>query len=451
MKNQFIFLLIIANSFFLNAQENTKLCDENQSKINQLIDENKIENALDLVSDVLKNCPTTANEKFYQNVEKVISYKLEFAKNDKSKNDLIQDLIKIYDSYDKKFPDNTNENAVKKAIYLNDNNIGTKTDVYNILNKAFKSSPENFKNPRAFYIYFELFEKQSKEPNSTIKLDDLISKNIEINQKNNLLQQKIASEIEILEQPQIIKRSEIKSKKADLQALQIAETAYNGILQNYLTCNNLKDFAVKNFDKNTTNDFWNKYVSMLLFDRNCYNTEIFAKLAKQSNELNSTSKSNYYLGFSSFAAGDVEKTTTFFNEAANKENDIRKKAEIYYTVATTVFGMTERANAINYIKKAIATDSHFGKPYLYLANLYQESVNECAKTEFDKKAFNWLLASTVEKAGIADEYYKKTTQKQIASYLKKVPTKAEILKAKKAGKTIKFDCFINENIEVPSK
>ena len=86
-----------------------------------------------------------------------------------------------------------------------------------------------------------------------------------------------------------------------------------------------------------------------------------------------------------------------------------------------------------------------------MANLYQESVNECATTEFNKKAFNWLLASTVEKAGVADEYYKKTTQKQIAEYLKKVPTKDEIIKAKKAGKTIKFDCFITETIEVPSK
>ena len=197
MKNQIVYLFIILNSFFVNAQENVKVCDENQANFKKFIQENNFDDAQLLINNILKNCPS-ANENFYIDTEKLHKHNLEFATTDAEKLASIQDLIKNYDLFDKKFPDNKHGNTTKKAIYLYDNNIGSKNDVYTILDKLFTSKPQNFINPRAFYIYYELFEKKSLATNSIIKLDDLISKNIAISKQNNTLQNLLNTEIDLI-------------------------------------------------------------------------------------------------------------------------------------------------------------------------------------------------------------------------------------------------------------
>jgi hypothetical protein len=457
VKNQLVFLFLFSFSLFVNSQENVKTCNENQTSFNELIKDNKFDQANILVDIILKNCPTSATENFYLNAEKLYLRNIEFSKSNQEKIDIINNLIKIYDLFDKKFPENTNENVTKKAIFLYDNNIGTKKEVLAILENLFITKPKNFINPRAFYIYFEQFEKQFKEANSKLKIDDLISKNIEINQKNNDLQSILKTEIEQLSDKQKsgtlfgIENSRLISKTADLQAYQTIENATKGILWNYLNCENLNNYCINNFEKNKNNNFWLKFLTATMFEKACYSSQNFYNLALKSNELNATSKSNFYLGYACVTKNEIQNAEKYFNESADMEINISEKSKIYYTIATTVYGINDKLNASKFLKKAIQTDSKFGKPYLYLSQLYLSSIDECAKTEFEKKALFWLIASTVEKAGIAEDYLKSNSQKQMTDFLKSAPTKSDIVKSGKAGKTITFDCFINETINVPKK
>lgn len=456
MRNSFALFLILISSIFTFGQENIQVCNENQTSFDAFIKENKFSDAEKLYPTILKSCPS-ANENFYLNAEKLFLHNIEFVKNETEKTSEIQKLIKVYDLYDKKFPENKNGNAIKKALYWYDNKLATNQEIFNVLDKVFTIKPNDFNNPRAFYIYFELYENLSKLPNSTIKPNDLIDKNISISEKNSALRTALEEKISNLNSKQKSanlsseENAQLKNYTNDLRAFTISNDATKGMLSPYSTCQNFSNYCTTNFEKQKNNDFWLQYTSNEMFAKACFTSDIFNKIVAQSNVVHPTSKSNYLLGYATLSKGDATKALEYFNESVRLENDIRKKADLYYTIATSVYGINDKPNAAEYLKKAIATDTTFGKPYLYLAQLYFSSINECTKTEFEKKAIYWLIASTVDKAGATEAYLKPTSLKLKTDYLKNVPTSAEIETAKMAGKQITFGCFINETIDVPKK
>ncbi len=455
MKIKFILLFSIF-SFVVYGQENVLICFENQSNVENLIADRKFNDAEKIGNLVLKNC-ASINEKFFLNVEKIYNHNLEFAKNTAEKNDVIKNLIKIYDLYDKNFPENKNGNDIKKTILLYDNNIGTKQEILTILNKNFSTKKSGFINPRIFYIYFELYVNESKQNNSKIKIEDLISKFITIDARNSKIQIAINSNISDLNEKKksesfsAIDQTNLKNNIDDLLSFKTVQNATKGLLEPYLTCQNLDIYCASLFEVNKNDDSWLKFISQEFFAKNCLSSIMFEKIAIQSNLINSTPKSNFYLGYLYSQKNKISESEKYFNNAADLETNLNEKAIIYYTIGTTIYGINNRAKAKEYLDKSIAINPNFAKSYLFLAELYESSIEECTKTPFEKKAIFWLIASTIEKAGIAETYLKESTKKQANAYLQKAPTKAEILKSGLAGKTITFDCFINQTIDIPSK
>ncbi len=450
-------IIILLFSFFsliVQGQENVKLCIENQSNINNLILENKFFEAEKIFNQVVKSCPS-ANEKFYLNSEKIFNHNLEIAKNESEKTIAVKNLIRVYDLYDKKFPNNKNGNDIKKAIHLYDNNIGTKQEIFNILDRNFTTKKTGFVDPRLFYIYLELLIYKSVEVGSKIKTEDLISKFIEIDSRNSNIQKAINNNIfELTEKKKTeilsgIDETNLKNNSDDLLSYKTIQNATKKLLKPYLTCQNLNNYASSLYETNKNNDSWLKFVSDEMFSKYCLSNEMFAKVVVQSNLINPTSKSNLYLGYLFNSKNKFSESEQFFNESANLETNLIEKASIYFTIASTIYGTSNNIKAKEYIDKSIALNPNSGKSYLFLAQLYQSSIDDCAKTDFEKKAIYWLIASTTEKAGIAEPYLKNSTKKQADAFLLKVPNKAEISKSGLAGKTLTFDCFFNQTIEIP--
>ena len=455
MKIPIIFCLIIINSFLVSGQENQKICADYQTNINNCIANDKYLEAQKITALVLKNCPS-ANENFYLNTEKIYLKNIEFASNTENKIILIKDLIKIFDLYDKKFPSNLNNNVVKKSLYLYDNKIGDKSSIFNFLDNYYKSKNASYNSPRALYIYFELFINESKKPNSTIKIEDLISKFIFLNSKIIASQNSLSVEIKKLQEKQSqnllnnIEINELKTKTEDLQAFILVQEASKGLIEPYLSPENLNIYAAKNFEENKNNDFWLKFITNEMFNKNYYSNDIFKKIATTSDVLNSTSKSNFYLGYLEVLKNDKNQAEIYFNKSADLEKDNTDKANIYCNIATTVFGVNENLKAVEYLNKAINANPNFARPYLLLAQMYQTNTADCAKNDFEKKAINYLVITKLQKAIIAEPYLKNSLEKQIAESEKKLPTIAQIKESKMAGKIISIACFINESILIPN-
>ena len=455
MKSINVFLFILVSTFYANAQENAKQCAEKSESIDKLIKDEKFEDAAKTWTDINKTC-TNINNDFFLNGEKIFLHNLELVNSKEQKNAVITDLIKVYDSYDKKFPDNKNGNAIKKALLLHDNKLATNEEIYAILNADFIKNKATFDNPKALYIYFETLLSQYKLGNKGILTDDLYTKHIEIAQKVAENEKSINEKISTLLTKQkevLLTNAELillQQNQDDLYSYKTVTAGTDSLLQPYITCENLTFFCKNKFETNQNNIFWLNYTAAALLAKSCVSDPIFEAIVTKANSINPSSKTAFDLGYISLLKNDIPNASLLFNKAANLETDTLEKAKTYYTIATIVYGINDKLNCYTYLKKTLEIDPTYGRAYLFLAQLYESSINECTTTPFEKKAMYWLDSKTVQKAGEVDKTLTASTKIQAESYLKKAPSKAEISQSGKAGKKIMFNCWIDETIHVPN-
>ena len=428
----------------MQSQDLKNICAEKMQQIDNLIKTESYFISEKIILESLK-CQNL-NENFFLNSEKALHYLMLRAKPDEQTK-YIKNLVQIFDLYDFNFPENTNRNAIKKALLLYDNKATSNQEIFEILDKRIKVNKIDFVNPAEINLYFRLFVETKKnfqtydEVNSL--LENYIMTNSIIIENENRINQKLNTTN--------LSNADKKKLQTDTNAFLVTRKNINSQIVNFLNCDNLSSYCKSNIDKNASNDYWLKLMTEKMFEKNCYSTEIFNKLAMQSNNINSTSKSNYYLAQNYLYKNDNDKAVFYFNESAEKETNINQKASIYYTIATTIFEINNKPQCKLYLDKAISTAPTFGQPYVFLAELYKASVDECAKNDFEKKAINWLLIETYNKANKADSNLIGQTKDLIADALKNIPTKLEIKKAKMSEKQLTFNCWFKETILIPKK
>ena len=116
----------------------------------------------------------------------------------------------------------------------------------------------------------------------------------------------------------------------------------------------------------------------------------------------------------------------------------------------SIYSKSNKVQARNYARKALAVKPSYGKAYLLIAQLYGSSINDCGNDQFEKRAMYWLAAQYCDKAGAADSSIKGLASKTAASYRAAAPSKTEIFQSGKAGQRIAFNCWVGESVVVPS-
>ena len=82
--------------------------------------------------------------------------------------------------------------------------------------------------------------------------------------------------------------------------------------------------------------------------------------------------------------------------------------------------------------------------------MYADSANGCGDTQFNKRAVFWLAAQTARKAGRVDASLKRISDRTVAAFNGRAPTKTDIFTEGNQGTTIRFSCWINRSVRVPS-
>lgn len=448
-----IFIFAIINTAL--SQDNANKCLALSENISRLIENKNFLEAKKTWTDLNKKC-TNLNEKFYQNGETIFENQKEQANSVEEKKAIAINLIKLFTQYEQKFPANKNTNGIKKALYLSYYNIGTNNDIFTELDRDFKKDNVNFKNPEALYLYFDSFLKEYQSNKKSISIDDLISKNIEIVQTINTISNNLNQQIAVLITKQKtetlngIEYSNLKKYSENLESLNNASIGIKSLLDPFITCESLNKYCNAKFETNQNNAFWLETVTENLFSKNCFTDLISEKIVLKSYEINPSSKTTFNLGYINFIKNNTEKAILLFNEAAEKVSTNNERAEIYYSIATVVFGINNKQKSFEYLQKALDSDASLAKAYLYQTQLLETGIDDCKTTDFEKKAINWLLAKTVEKAGIANKMYEKSIKTKVENYLKKTPTKTEIKAAGfKEGDKLSINCWINQIIEIP--
>lgn len=455
MKTKLIILLaVLMGTFSTKAQDPE--CMEKLSIVNELCKAKEFATAAPTWEVLYKKCPSI-HIAVYIRGEQILKDKIDNAKTKDEKTKIVRELVKMYEDYDKYFPNNNKGNTVKKATALFDNNVGTSDEVYQLLDHAFKNDLKNFDNPRALYLYFEIFVNDFNAGKKNYQLQDVFTQYDVITDKleleKGLLSESIDAYLKKQEAGESISDKETRSFTNDeinYEAFNTVIGSMDGITGELSTCERLIPFIKGDFEKNKGNAEWLRRAADRLNYKGCSTDPIFAKIAEALHQLNPTAKSAYNLGVAAYNGRNTSKALEFFNQSAELQKDSNEKAKVYYQIATSIYGASNKAQAKNFLKKALAVKPSFGSAYLYLASLYASSANDCGSTPFEKRATYWVAARTARRAGEVDSTVRSNANAAAASYDKLAPSRTDIFNEGMQGKTISLRCWIGESVTVPN-
>lgn len=419
-----ILSIVFLISFWATNAQNEN-CFEKEKEYKDLLLSKKIEAAFLPWFEVRNKCPKQ-NESLYYDGETILQYKIDNSKSIEDKEKNVRDLMKLLDQFYKNFPEKSKDYEVKKAMALMNNQIDAKPEIFSLLDNAFTTVPKSFTNANALYTYFDLFYSKNTIPNK--KAEPLV------------LLDKYSKVIAVLNDLLI-------SHPEKAEEYNTAIRAINNLVKDIATCENLADYSQKGLESNKENADWllNNLKNLSI---KCSTQPVFYLMSQKLYELKITAQSSYYLAIASMKQKKNSEAIKYYNESATLQTDPLEKAKIYYTMVNTLYS-DDMVKSKEYLLKAITLDPQLGKAYLLLAQLYTYSVENCATSDFEKKAIYYLAIETLNKAAIAEPKLKTAADKMITDFKDKSLTTADISIEKMNGKAFSIKCWINETITFP--
>lgn len=425
MRTLFYLVLLLFEIGIVNAQKKVD-CNQKIETYQAFLNQTNVKEAFEPWEEARKNC-SSFSEKIYTDGLIIYDYRIQNA-SPETKEKEVRGLMALYDQYYKHFPNVIQGYEVTKAMLLYQNKIDAKEEMLTLFHSGFKKASKLIDSGNAFYVYFSLCNEKFKaaDPNYSAKM--MTEKYVSL---NSLL----------------VKQEAIFPDKA--AEFKTAGRAINAMAKEIATCENLSSYY-ENVYESYKDDADLLEAALNSMTLKCSGQAIFAKISNRLFELKPNTQSALFQAMSHVRQRKFDEATTFYNQAVEFESNPIEKAKILFTIATTMCA-NDKAKAKENIIKTLNFDPKFGKAYLYLANLYVNSIAECGTTDFEKKAIYFLAIETSKKAALAEPRLQSAADKAVTDYTKLAPSKDDLKKEKKAGKSFTIGCWINETITFPEK
>jgi len=445
----YVFLLAIGLQF---SHANTSFdCTAKNSIVHETVKAKNFKEAIPMWRELLAECPTVSAA-VYTNGDKIMDFLIENAKDNTEKEKFVREKIALYEKYYKNFPDRIKDYKSKQALTLFDSGFGSKEEIETLLRDAFTTDKENFTNGKAMYVMFEYLVNDFKAKKPGIALNDVFLMNDQLTELLETETNKITESLDV-----IVKKEEaseeLSSKEAkdkirltnNLDAYQTISGSMEGLIQELSSCDYLIPILEKDFDQNKDNLDWIKRTSIRLKNKECTESPFYGKLIDQYEKLTPPTFEIMFSKGAGLAKKDKAKAMDALNKALDMAPDNNKKADVYYFIATQVYGMGNKASAKSYCDKALSVKPSLDKAYQYVASLYAASLNDVGLTDaFDKRAIYWLAAQTARKGGTA------ASSALGARFEAAAPNRGEIFNSGKAGQQICFKGWVGKCVTVPN-
>ena len=402
---------------------------------------------------VYESCPDI-NKANFSYGERILKAKIE-SSTGADKDAYLQDLLSLYDNSLKYFPTKYTKAgvAIDKALLMYENKMASDEELFNMLDKAFQEDQENFKNPRALYLYFsslvDLHGAGKKDLQDVFNTYDDVTGKIE--EENKQLTGVVTKLL-----PKDSLGTLTSKEKSTLRAATVNSESYGKVASSVdsklgalADCDNLIPLYEKSFEEKKGDVKWVKRAVGRMFSKECTDDPMFRKLFEAQLALDPSADAYMYGGVLKQKSGDMNGALADFNKAVELETDSYKKSEILYKIATTVRNSSS-SQARSYAMKAIDANPANGKAYLLIATLYGNSANACGDTPFEKRAIYWKAAAMARKAATVDPALSGRASQLAANYDAKAPSKEMIFSSGKAGQTISFSCWVGGSVTVPN-
>lgn len=405
-------------------------------------------------------CPTI-NVAIYFYGERILKERIKNGSSEE-KEYAKKDIIKLYDEWVENFPKKKNKSVVggiisKKAQALLDFKQADLKEVYLMFDEAYKKDIKSFTNPKLLYNYFKTLYDRFKEGDAEVSMELLFNKYEEVSEKFEYESTELAKKLDVILKKEkngtaLTSRETRSRKNYNKLSKNIGDYLSNldAIIAKEATCENLIPLIKRNFEENKTDAIWIKRAASRMDSKECSDDPLFVTLVEALHALEPSADSAYYLGLLNDKSGKTEEALRYYEESIALETDNYKKAKILLKIAKKFKVAGRKSSARSYANKALSFQPSLGSAYLLIANMYYDSANQCGTSQFDKRAVYWLAADMAKKAGQVDASLKRVADKTAESYLGRAPSKTDIFTEGNTGNIIKFDCWINRSVTVPS-
>ena len=329
--------------------------------------------------------------------------------------------------------------------------------IYNTFDQAYKLDAASFTNPKLLYNYFKTLYDRYKAGDNEVTMELLFNKYEEVSEKFEFESTELAKKLDVIlkkeESGTALTSRESRSKRiynVNSNAIGTFLSNLDAIIAKEATCENLIPLYQRNFEANKTDALWIKRAASRMDSKECSDDPLFVTLVEALHALEPSADSAYYLGLLNDKSGNADEALKYYEESIVLETDNYKKAKILLKIANKFKVAGRKSSARSYANKALGFQPSLGRAYLLIANMYADSANQCGDSQFNKRAVYWLAADMAKKAGQVDASLKRVASRTVESYTGRAPSKTDIFTEGNAGTVIKFDCWINRSVTVPS-
>jgi tetratricopeptide (TPR) repeat protein len=429
----FMFGLVMSSSLFAQNEKfgsDPEKCKIELSTYTEFYNQNNYKDAMSSWRWCFLNCPE-ATKNLYIHGTTIVESFIEAQTDSTKKAAYIDTLMMVYDNRIKYFDQKGLVLGRKAASMLKYKPTEVQA-AYDVLTEAFSLTG----NDTEYYIlgYYMnscvvLFHQGLLEKAAVVELYSNLSDAINYQIAKETKEDKKAKIVEVGNK---IEEIFVNSGAADCEAI-------------------IKLFTIK-FEANPTDLVLAKKIIYLLDRGNsdaCQLSDLYMKVAIAVYNVEKTASSAHSIGQSYFKRNEAEKAEQYYNEAISMQEDLLKKADLYYELALLYYTqLNNYPKARTFARNALASDPNYGKAYMLIGRIYAAG-GRCGETAFEKKSVNWLIVDQFIKAKNVDPSLTTEANELIGRYSASFPTQEEGFWINiTEGQTVTIGCWVGENTTV---
>jgi tetratricopeptide (TPR) repeat protein len=453
MKKRIILLaniLLFIGLTAVNAQSTDRDCTIKYNLFKGDYQSKKYDAAYPNWIDLMDNCPKLSIN-IYKYGDKLAEERYKKATN---KDEAFALVKRVYEQRLEHYPNNDAAKVHSDyATFLIKEKRATDDEIFTLLEKAYSIDPTRM-GVKNIYRYFQGVTDKNKDTNPQLVFDtyddvlESVAKKLEDYAKKlkPLLDKKEAGQELDKREKRNLRAYEINSK-----ALGQVEGGLDNIIVTLSTCDRLIPLYSRDFEANKTDAKWLKRAVSRMYNKECTEDPLFEKVALAYAEAEPSADAYYFIARVKEKNGDKKGSEEMMAKAFELETDPLKKSNFKLKFAQNAKRKGQNSKARQFAREAIQLNPNSGKAYLFIANLYASSINNCGSDEFEKRMTFVAAYNKAKRAAAVDPSIGVTASSYLRNYKANFPSKKVIFtKGVKEGDPFTVKCWINENVKVTS-
>jgi len=337
------------------------------------------------------------------------------------------------------------------ATYLFENKLASDDEVFKILEKGYAIDPTKM-GVKNLYIYFQGVTDRNKDTNPQKVFDtyDDVLENVNIKLANYA--KKL---VKYSDTTKVLDKRDKQLKRAytvNSTALGTVEGGLDAIISEIATCVRLIPLYERDFEANKSNAVWLKRSVSRMFNKGCQEEPLFEKLVRAFAEASPSPEAYAFLANVLENNDDSAGAVKMREKSFELETDPLKKAKYKLKFAQASKDRGQLSKARSLAREALKFNPRSGRAYLFIATLYQGSVNNCGDNLFEKRMVYVAALNMAKRAAAVDPSISARARKYINIYDQNVPSQKDIFNATAVpGGKFTIKCWIGETVRIPNK